>query len=61
MTAQAETESASGVMVAAGAVETAAELARVVREATRDLPFGAEAPAFLVALEDLAESDGDAR
>lgn len=61
MTARAETESASGVMVAAGAVETAAELAQAVREATRDLPFGTEAPAFLVALEDLAEPDGDAQ
>ena len=30
-----------------------------MREATRDLPFGAEPPAFLVALEDLAERGED--
>ena len=52
---QVEFETASGVMVSASAVETAAELARAVRDLTRDLPFGAEQPAFLVALEDLAE------
>ncbi|MFL5336842.1 MAG: hypothetical protein ACJ8H8_27620 [Geminicoccaceae bacterium] len=59
MTTEAEIETASGVMVPASAVETAAELARIVREATRDLPFGAEPPAFLVALESLADRTED--
>jgi hypothetical protein len=44
----------SGVDVPAGAVETAEELARLVRAATADLPFGAEPAAFLAALERLA-------
>jgi hypothetical protein len=59
MAPQDEFETASGVMVSASAVETAAELARAVRDLTRDLPFGAEQPAFLVALEDLAERGED--
>ena len=40
-------ETGSGSTVPATAVEAAAELARLVREATVDLPFGAEPAAFL--------------
>ena len=47
-------DTGSGVPIAAGAAETAAELALAVREATRELAFGVEPASFLVALEDLA-------
>lgn len=47
-------ETSSGVPVAAGAAETAAELAQAVRAATRDLAFGVEPATFLVALDELA-------
>ena len=60
MSPRAQVETASGVPVPASAVETALELAQAVREATRDLPFGAEPPAFLVALENLADDDEEA-
>jgi hypothetical protein len=59
MGAKAEIDTTSGITVPASAVETAAELARIVREATRDLPFGGEPPAFLVALEGLADHTED--
>jgi hypothetical protein len=49
-------DTGSGVPVAASASETAAELAQVVREATRDLPFGVEPASFLVVLEILADA-----
>lgn len=51
---------ASGIEVPASAVAVAEELAESVRLATRDLPFGAEPAAFLVALEQLAPSEDEA-
>jgi hypothetical protein len=54
MTVSDRVDTGSAVPVAASAAQTAAELAQAVREATRDLAFGGEPAAFLVALEDLA-------
>ena len=48
-------ETGSGVPVPTEAAETAAELARLVRAATVDLPFGTEPASFPVALERLAD------
>jgi hypothetical protein len=55
MSAGAEVETASGVLVPASAAETALELALAVREATRDLPFESEPASFLAVLESLAD------
>jgi hypothetical protein len=52
----ADHETGCGITVPAAAIEAADELARAVREATRDLPFGTEPATFLAALERLAES-----
>jgi len=49
-------ETGCGVAVPATAIEAAAELARTVREATRDLPFGCEPADFLAAQERLADA-----
>jgi len=57
MSEPAVQETGCGVAVPTVAIEAAEELARTVREATRDLPFGAEPPAFLAALERLADAD----
>ena len=56
MTVGQSVEAGSGVPVTSGAVETAAELAQAVRDATRELPFGVEPASFLVALEALADT-----
>jgi hypothetical protein len=50
---------ASGIPVPAEAAATADELAAIMREALRDLPFGAEPAEFLVALEELADPEGE--
>ncbi|MFO1050110.1 MAG: hypothetical protein U1E52_19700 [Geminicoccaceae bacterium] len=50
----------AGVDVAAAALETAAELTALVREATRELPFDVDPASFLVALESLARDEGRA-
>jgi hypothetical protein len=52
-------ETAAGIEVPAAAAATAEELAAIVREATRDLPFGVEPAAFLAALEHLAAAEGE--
>lgn len=52
-------ETVSGVAVTAAALETAAELAARVRDVTRELPFMIDPAGFLVALEHLAQADGD--
>ncbi len=49
-------ETGCGVAVPATAIEAADELARAVREATRDLPFGCEPVDFLAAQERLADT-----
>jgi hypothetical protein len=56
MTVGQSVEAGSGVSVAAGAAETAADLAQAVRDATRELPFGVEPASFMVALESMAEA-----
>lgn len=56
MTGQQRVETGSGVAVAADAVASGADLARAVREATRELPFDVEPASFLVALETLADA-----
>ena len=50
----------TGVEVGAAALETAAELTALVREATRELPFDVDPASFLAALESLARADGSA-
>lgn len=50
----------AGVEVGAAALETAAELTALVREATRELPFDVDPASFLAALESLARADGSA-
>ena len=53
-------ETVSGIAVMAAALETAAELTALVREATRELPFDVDPASFLAALESLARADGSA-
>jgi hypothetical protein len=55
-----EVETGSGVVVSAAAPKVAAGLAKLVREATADLAFGAEPSSFLVALERLAGDEAEA-
>jgi hypothetical protein len=55
--AERRVDTTSRVPVPQAAAETAAELTRTVRDATRDLPFEIEPASFVVALEELADSD----
>ena len=52
-------ETVSVVAVMSAALETAAELAARVRDATRELPFAVDPASFLVALEGLAQDEQD--
>ena len=60
MDEQTGVETGSGVTVPAEAVEAADELARLVRAATVDLPFGTEPALFAAVLERLADAEGAA-
>ena len=60
MAANEQVETVSGVAVPMTAAETAAELARAVRNATRNLPFAIDPAGFLVVLENTAHEDESA-
>ena len=51
-------QSMAGVEVERAAVTVAESIAAVLRELAKDMPFGAEPQDFLVALEELADTEG---